>query len=92
MLASLYQQVGRHTTSREYVISEYGDPDASPELVYVSPFLSLYTKLQFIIYLFLCTTYPRTLTYCCQLYYSYAGSVARRILLCAALLQFLCLG
>jgi hypothetical protein len=56
MLASLYQQVGRHKTARDYVISEYGEPNASPELVYVSPFLSLYTKLQSIIYLFLCTT------------------------------------
>jgi hypothetical protein len=45
MLALLVGQVGRQPDSLEYVTSRDGDPDASPELVYKSPFLGIYTKL-----------------------------------------------
>jgi hypothetical protein len=45
MLAFLYQQVGYHPDTLQHLVSEYGDPDASPELVYVSLFLSPCTNL-----------------------------------------------
>jgi hypothetical protein len=45
MFAFFFQQVDHYPDSMAHLTSKYGDPGASPELVYVSVFLNLYTKV-----------------------------------------------
>lgn len=35
MLAFLHQQVGYHPDTLQHLVSEYGDPEASPDLLYI---------------------------------------------------------